>query len=232
MLGLRIHSLPSRVLIAQGSHFQRLVHHGHQVIERKRLQEEVHRARLHRLHGGLDGAERGHDDDRGRHVLPAHAIEQLQTVHPGQAQVGEHQVGALSELDAFLGRGGLVHLETGAGELQLDYPAQLFLVLDDQYAGLHCIGRKTRKILPFPGSLSTAILPPCSSTIFETMASPSPTPSGLVVKKGLKIASSRAGSMPAPRSITSVSAMPSTTRVLTVIAPPSAVVWAALSSRL
>ena len=64
-------------------------------------------------------------------------------------------------------------------------------------------------MLPLPGSLSTVILPPCSSTILETMASPSPTPSGLVVKKGLKIESRMLrGSMPAPRSITAISAVP------------------------
>ena len=44
-------------------------------------------------------------------------------------------------------------------------------------------------MLPLPGSLSTAILPPCSSTILETMARPRPTPCGLVVKNGLKMLS-------------------------------------------
>ena len=48
-------------------------------------------------------------------------------------------------------------------------------------------------MLPLPGSLSTAILPPCSSTIFETIARPRPTPSGLVVKNGLKMLSTILG---------------------------------------
>src|SRR5207237_8608201 len=47
-------------------------------------------------------------------------------------------------------------------------------------------GSETRKIVPFPGSDSQLISPPCSSTIFLHMNSPSPVPSpgGLVVKKG------------------------------------------------
>ena len=55
------------------------------------------------------------------------------------------------------------------------------------------MGRSTRKTLPLPGSLSTVILPPCSSTILATMARPSPTPSGLVVKNGLKMVSQLLG---------------------------------------
>ena len=38
----------------------------------------------------------------------------------------------------------------------------------------HATGRYTRKTLPCPVSLSTRILPPCSSTIFETIAKPKP----------------------------------------------------------
>jgi len=52
-------------------------------------------------------------------------------------------------------------------------------------------------MLPLPGSLSTAILPPCSSTILETMARPRPTPCGLVVKNGLKMPSRCRASIPA-----------------------------------
>ena len=93
------------------------------------------------------------------------------------------------------------------GELQLDHAAQLFFVFDHQDALFHAepasfggrrapSGSSTRNTLPLPGSLSTVILPPCSSTILETMASPSPTPSGLVVKNGLKMVSRCSGSMP------------------------------------
>ena len=94
------------------------------------------------------------------------------------------------------------------------------------------MGSSTRKTLPLPSSLSTAILPPCSSTILETIASPSPTPSGLVVKNGLKMVSMCFGSMPAPRSITAISAVPPAARVFTVTAPPAGDACAAFSTRL
>ena len=123
-----------------------------------------------------------------------------QAVHVGQLEIGQHQVGAVHHLEALFGGGGLVHVEPGGGELQLDYAPQLLFVFDHQNAFLHAvefvrradagcgsIGSSTRKTLPLPGSLSTAILPPCSSTILETMARPSPTPCGLVVKNGLKM---------------------------------------------
>ncbi len=55
------------------------------------------------------------------------------------------------------------------------------------------MGKRMRNVLPLPGSLSTAILPPCPSTIFETIARPRPTPVCLVVTKGLKMVSMLVG---------------------------------------
>src|SRR5262249_40852059 len=116
---------------------------------------------------------------------------------------------------------------------QLDHPAQLFFVIDNQNSSFHFrIGRYTRKMLPLFGSLSTVILPPCSSTILETIGKPRPTPSGLVVKNGLKMLSMCFGSMPEPRSMTDISTISPASRVLIVIAPPAGVAWAALRSRL
>jgi len=54
----------------------------------------------------------------------------------------------------------------------------------------------------------------------------------LVVKNGLKMPSRCRASIPAPRSITEISAVPPAARVFTVIAPPGAVACAALSTRL
>ena len=41
--------------------------------------------------------------------------QQLEAVHAGQLQIGEHQVGAIHQLQAFFGGAGLVHFETGGG---------------------------------------------------------------------------------------------------------------------
>src|SRR5207249_10005435 len=66
-------------------------------------------------------------------------------------------------------------------------------------------GKNTRKHAPLPGSLETRIQPWCWSTIFETIESPSPTPSFLVVKKGLKICSPSPSVTPGPVSWKSIS---------------------------
>ena len=204
------------ILVAQLADFQRLFHHGHQVIERKRLGQKIDRAGLHGLHRVFDGAERGHDDHGRVRVLAAQFVEQLQAVHAGQLQIGEDQVGASASLQAFLGGAGLLDFVAGGGQMQLDHAAELFFVFDHQDGGLHALGlsvdsrngRNTRNTLPSPGSLSTVIVPPCSSTIFETIARPRPTPSILVVKNGLKMLSRFLGSMPEPRSITAISTGP------------------------
>ena len=81
-------------------------------------------------------------------------------------------------------------------------------------AGAADIGRDTtgssmRKVAPRPTSLWTAIVPPCSSSMFRHSDSPSPVPSpaGLVVKKGSKMRARISAGMPGP-----LSAMSSWTR--------------------
>ena len=54
-----------------------------------------------------------------------------------------------------------------------------------------------------PSSTPTSMRPSCASTIFRTIASPSPEPCGLVVKNGLKILSTTSAGIPGPLSVTS-----------------------------
>ena len=61
-------------------------------------------------------------------------------------------------------------------------------------------GRKTRKVLPFPGALSTVMKPPLLLTMPWTAARPRPRPVNLVVKKGSKIRALVSSSMPEPLS--------------------------------
>src|SRR5262249_2648390 len=108
-------------------------------------------------------------------------------------------------------------------QLQLDHAPQSFFILHHQNRGFHrpssLNGTNTRNTLPDPGSVSTAIVPPCSSTILETIARPRPTPLDFVVKKGLKILSLSLAAIPDPRSITAISTMSPICRVFTVILP-------------
>ncbi len=53
-------------------------------------------------------------------------------------------------------------------------------------------------LVPSPGALPMAMDPPCSSTIFFTVAKPSPVPAFLVVKKGSKTLSTISGGIGAP----------------------------------
>ncbi len=58
--------------------------------------------------------------------------------------------------------------------------------------------------VPRSGLLSIETVPPCSSTIFLTMASPSPVPRALVVNRGSKALSIVSLSIPMPLSPTSI----------------------------
>src|SRR5712692_8277606 len=89
------------------------------------------------------------------------------------------------------------------------------LVIDDEHvAGLHTdtstrsTGRLMTTSVPSCGRLRTLIRPRCSSTIFFVMASPSPIPSFLVVKYGLKILLRSSSLMPGPVSETLTSTVP------------------------
>ena len=66
-------------------------------------------------------------------------------------------------------------------------------------------GSVTRNRVPVSGVLLTSMRPSCASTIFLTIASPSPVPVTLVVKNGLKIRSVSSAGMPGPSSATSTS---------------------------
>src|SRR6266481_4248602 len=64
-------------------------------------------------------------------------------------------------------------------------------------------GKVTRNRVPVSGALTTSIRPSWASTIFLTIASPSPVPVTLVVKNGLKMRSVNSAGMPGPSSATS-----------------------------
>ena len=197
---------------------------------------------FHGLHRVLDAAERGHHDHRHLRVLAADQRQQLagRPCWAACRSVSTRSARSTS-FEPFLGGAGLVHVETGGEPVAARSRGAACLRLRRPECVSSCgvgvsersIGSSTRKTLPLPGSLSTVILPPCSSTILETMASPSPTPLGLVVKNGLKMrvqvlgldARSRGRS---PRS----RRCPPAARVFTVTAPPGGLACAAFSTRL
>src|ERR1700678_2905737 len=68
------------------------------------------------------------------------------------------------------------------------------------------IGRRMKKLVPFPGSLLKSIVPSCNWTIRNVMARPMPDPSFLVVKYSVKIFSRSSGGIPSPESEMRISA--------------------------
>src|SRR6516225_9037844 len=87
-----------------------------------------------------------------------------------------HTFGAVRRLDQLVAH---------ARQQIADDLAIVFGVLDDQDSPAHsaasissstCTGNTTRKVEPWPNTDSTAIVPPCISTIRLEIASPSPVP--------------------------------------------------------
>src|SRR5262245_35108164 len=111
---------------------------------------------------------------------------------------------------------GLDNLIPRTREQIAQYRAQLFLVLDDENAFHQAArlaasartGSSMRKVEPWPGLDSTQMRPPCISTIFLAMASPSPVPPLVLVFESSiwwnssKILSFSSGGMPGPVSLT------------------------------
>ena len=139
-------------------------------------------------------AERGHHHHRRMRVLTANQRQQLKPIHGREAQIGDHHDRRGRPVSAPPPPTRFVHVvarrhqvaarSRGAAFLRLRRPVFVF----SWFAGARdsVDGRYTRKMLPFPGSLSTAILPPCSSTIFETMARPESDAFGLGGEEGVE----------------------------------------------
>ncbi|EAU65834.1 hypothetical protein STIAU_5686 [Stigmatella aurantiaca DW4/3-1] len=97
-------------------------------------------------------------------------------------------------------------------------------------------GRRTVKVAPVPGpSLCTSTVPPCSSTMVRTMASPSPSPPCprpvLPCRKRSKTCGKKPASMPLPVSLTVSATNASSRRASSRTHPPRSVNFRALVSR-
>src|SRR5215831_18482404 len=115
-----------------------------------------------------------------------------------------------------------------------------FVILQgqNQLGGDDLSGKLKLKVEPLPTSLSTQILPPCSSTNFLARVSPSPVPSFLWAyspptwRNSSKIVGCSAGGIPIPVSLTEISAPFSVLLAVMLIRPPSGVNFTALERRL
>ena len=85
-------SLESFVLAAQGRVLDRPIHDHAQLVGVERLLNVIERSELHRLHGRLDAAESGHENDRGLAPCRAQFAEQAHAVHTGHLQISDDAV--------------------------------------------------------------------------------------------------------------------------------------------
>src|SRR5439155_3716184 len=193
---------------------------------------------LHRL--CRDGEHR----DRGGAPVHPQPAQRLRAVHVRQADVHQHQRRTVLGRQRQRLAAGRCLQRPISGRLkhvpkQLHVPCVVLdhedLVASHRYAGGP--GRVNTNVLPFPGSLSTQIRPPCSSTRRFESASPSPVPSPCSLPAAAcwnssKIRAWSAGAIPGPVSATETRTSPSTRAALTSTAPPGGVNLTAFQSRL
>ena len=145
---------------------------------------------------GLERAEGGDQHDGDVRPLRDDARAEVETAVGAHAEVGHDgvDVAAGQHVERRRGRGAPLDHEATLPERTGQRLAEASIVVDDEHpagahdASLFCAssaagGRYTVNVAPWPGSLFTAMWPPCSSTIACATASPSPVPSpaGLVV---------------------------------------------------
>ncbi len=100
----------------------------------------------------------------------------------------------------------------------------------DKRAG--AIGSASRKRVPPPSRGSHVTAPPCASTIWRVIASPSPVPSPFVEKNGSKTRARMSSAIPPPRSPTSITTLIPSAATPTSIVPPSCIASRAFRSKL
>jgi len=114
---------------------ERALEHVHQLVDLKRLADEVARAALDRLDGVLHRAISRDDDGDDIRIARDGGFDHRRTVDARQPQVGEDDVeGKIRELsDGRFARFGLLHPEAPVRQLLGDRLAEGCLILDDEY---------------------------------------------------------------------------------------------------
>ena len=109
-------------------------HPHQQLVAEERLLHEIDRAELHRLDRGVDGAEAGHDDERGIDAQIAQLPEDVEAGDAGHAHVGQDDVvGATpGHLEAFLAARRRLHGVPGAAQRPLHAVADARVVVYQQ----------------------------------------------------------------------------------------------------
>jgi len=131
------------------------------------LRQVVIRTLSHGLDGGLERAERGHQDDARRGQAPAGGGEHLEPADPIHHQIGDDHVefmgGERIQPGLAAGRGDDGHVV--ALEMARQHGRHVRIVVDDQdpptaHTSASCSGSQTVKVAPCPGRLCATTVPP------------------------------------------------------------------------
>ena len=147
---------------------------------------------FHGLHRGFHRPESCQQDDHHLRVQPLQLLEELNSVHPRHSEVRQNQVEGPS-FDSIQGSGpvsGRADSVSLLGQKSFQHFPLDLLVIDDQdlklWSSLHPTspgtGKAIRKIVPWPATLSTSMVPPWSWMILWARGRPNPIPFSLVVK--------------------------------------------------
>src|SRR5208282_5754318 len=152
-------------------------------------------------------------------------LQRLEPADTRQAQVeqDDFRFRGSDSLDCILTRAHRVHFVAEATQFARHDLAECGIVIDQpEGRGLHCssfrrssfgcpslscgpgsiAGITTSNVDPFPGVLSTRMLPPQLRTAFSDRNRPRPVPPWRRLKKGSKIFCRYSGAMPHPSSVT------------------------------
>ena len=138
------------ILFAQARVIEFLVHHHPHFGEGERLEDVVAGSGFHGLDRGLDGPERGHDDDGQRGILLLGGLQKFEPIHAGKFEIGEDEVNGFGgeQLQTSFGVSGGERLETIVAEVQLEQAAHLGFVFDDE-DGWHVVVSRSSLVVRY-----------------------------------------------------------------------------------
>ena len=105
------------------------------LLDLERLLHVVEGADLHRLDRGVHGAERGHQDDRGRRLELTRGPQHVHAVAAAHLEVAQHDVvlPLVELLDGHVAVRGLVHVVVRLGQGAHDAAPQRVVIVSYQY---------------------------------------------------------------------------------------------------
>jgi hypothetical protein len=115
---------------------QRLVDLDLHLLDLERLRHVVEGADAHRLDGGVDRAERSHQDDRRVRMQRLGRAQHVEAVRPAHLEIAEHDVerALVQLLDGGVAVRGFVDVVTGLGQPAGQAAPQRIMIVGDENA--------------------------------------------------------------------------------------------------